>query len=184
MADIFVRNWEQRDIPLLAHWIANTPKNLLDPTIFGYPQTTVLVAHTNKPVAALPVQLTMTLESLAFPPGASVTQKAAALAQLIKSAVYLARDKKIAELYFYTTDDSIAEFAKSHHFEEIQARTLRLRVSDLEDATKSIAGGTGSSRAVGRPGDHGSEPDAANVQQLPADSAIIGNTASECSQPG
>jgi N-acetylglutamate synthase-like GNAT family acetyltransferase len=179
MADIFVRNWEQRDIPLLAHWISNTPKNLLDPTIFGYPQTTVLVAHTNKPVAALPVQLTMTLESLAFPPGASRHQKAAALAQLIKSAVYLARDKKIAELYFYTTDDSIAEFAKSHHFEEIQARTLRLRISNLEDATKSVAGGKGSGQSDGRPSDDGPEPNAADIQQLPADPAITGNTAAE-----
>jgi hypothetical protein len=179
MADIFVRNWEQRDIPLLAHWISNTPKNLLDPTIFGYPQTTVLVAHNNKPIAALPVQLTMTLESLAFPPGASRHQKAAALAQLIKSAVYLARDKKIAELYFYTTDDSIAEFAQAHHFKEIHARTLRLRISDLEDVTESQPGGTGSSPADGRPSDHSPESNAADVQQLPADPAITGNTAAE-----
>lgn len=179
MSDIFVRNWEQRDIPLLADWLANTPHNLVDPLVFGYPQTTTLIAHKSSPIAALPVQLTMTLESLAFPRGLSHTQKAAALAQLIKTAVYLARDKKIAEIYFFTSDDSIAEFALAHQFKEIPARTLRLRLSDLEDATKSQPGRESSGNTVGSPGLNDSESNAVDVQQLPADPTEFGDTASE-----
>jgi len=132
MNDIWVRKAEKRDIPLLAHWITNTPNNLLDPGVFNYPNTTVLVAHRDKPTAYLPVQLTMTLESLAFPPDAPKVHKAASIAQLIKTAVFMAREKQIAEIYFYTHDPSIAEFALRHKFEELPHRSFRLRVSDLE----------------------------------------------------
>lgn len=132
MADIWVRRAEQRDIPLLAHWMANTPNNLVDAAVFGYKNTQVYVAHKEKPVAFLPVQLTMTLESLAFPPDASEIQKAAAIAQLIKTAVFIAREKEIAEIFFYTSDPQIAEFALRHKFVELPHRSFKLKLSDLE----------------------------------------------------
>ena len=134
MADIYVRKAEQRDIPLLAHWMTNTPNNLVDAAVFRYKNTQVYVAHKEKPVAFLPVQLTMTLESLAFPPDATETQKAAAIAQLIKTAVFIAREKEIAEIFFYTSDPTIAEFAQRHRFKELPHRSFRLRLSDLETA--------------------------------------------------
>lgn len=139
MSDIFVRKAESRDVPLLAHWMSNTPHNLADGRIFGYKHTQVYVAHKEKPVAFLPVQLTMTLESLAFPPDANEVQKAAAIAQLIRTAVFVAREQQIAEIFFYTGDDSIAEFAKRHKFEEMPHRTLRLRIADLEGPHETVS---------------------------------------------
>jgi hypothetical protein len=133
MSDIFVRKAEPRDVPLLAHWMTNNSTvNLVDPAIFSYKHTQVYVAHRDKPIAFLPVQLTMTLESLAFPPDASDLQKAAAIAQLIKTAVFIAREKEIAEIYFYTTDPAIASFALGHKFTELPGRSFRLRIADLE----------------------------------------------------
>lgn len=134
MSDIYIRKAEQRDIPLLAHWMANTPNNLVDAAVFGYKNTQVYVAHKDKPVAFMPIQLTATLESLAFPPDASETQKAAAIAQLIKTAVFIAREKEISEIYFYTSDPKIAAFAQRHKFEELPHRSFRLRIRDLEAA--------------------------------------------------
>jgi N-acetylglutamate synthase-like GNAT family acetyltransferase len=132
MNDIWIRKAEQRDIPLISQWMSDQArKNDVDPAVFGYPNTQVYVAHKDKPVAFLPVQLTMTLESFAFAPDSTEIQKAAAIAQLIKTAVFIAREKQIAEIYFYTTDDSIAEFALRHKFREM-GRSLRLRVADLE----------------------------------------------------
>jgi hypothetical protein len=135
MKDIFVRKAEPRDIPLLAHWLHNSPfASDVDATVFAYPNTQVYVAHRDKPVGMLPLQLTMTVESFAYPPDASDTQKAAALAQLIKTAVFIAREKQIAEIFFNTTDEHMATFAAAHGFREM-GRSFRLRLSDLESAT-------------------------------------------------
>jgi N-acetylglutamate synthase-like GNAT family acetyltransferase len=140
MSDIWVRKAEKRDVPLLAQWMSNTPNNLVDPAVFAYPNTQVYVAHKDKPVAFLPVQLTMTLESLAYPPDATDTQKAAAIAQLFKTAVFIAREKQIAEIYFYTSDPTIATFALRHGFHELPHRSLRLKIGDLETVEQSVSG--------------------------------------------
>jgi len=135
MNDIWIRKAEQRDIPLISQWMSDqAQKNDIGfGAVLGYPNTQVYVAHKDKPVAFLPVQLTMTLESFAFAPGSTEVQKAAAIAQLIKTAVFIAREKQIAEIYFYTTDDTIAAFAARHKFREM-GRSFRLRLSDLERA--------------------------------------------------
>jgi hypothetical protein len=132
MSDIYVRKAEQRDIPLLAHWLQNSPFAAdIDPAVFGYKNTQVYIAHKEKPVGALPIQLTMTLETFAYPPGASDLQKAAALAHLFKAAVFIAREKDINEIYFNTTDPAIASFALGHKFQEM-GRSFRCRIADLE----------------------------------------------------
>jgi len=135
--DTYVRKAEQRDIPLLALWIKHHPfASDIDAAVFGYKQSQVYVAHKETPVGAIPIQLTMTLESFLYPPGASDLQKAAAIAHLFKTAVFIAREKDIAEIYFNTTDPAIAAFALGHKFHEM-GRSFRLRISDLESAPQS-----------------------------------------------
>ena len=141
MSDLFVRTAEKRDIPLLAHWITSNPGNMLDTHIFDYPRTLTLVAHRDKPVAFLPVQEVIQMESLAFAPDTTDAQKAYALAQLLRVLVYKAREQNFKEIYFYTADDQLAEFALKHKFEEMPKRTFRLRIADLEqpsDSTVSV----------------------------------------------
>jgi hypothetical protein len=181
MSDTYVRKAEQRDIPLLAHWMSNNAeKNLVDPAVFGYPNTQVYVAHKDWPIAFMPVQLTMTLESLGFKPDASVTQRAEALAQLFKTAVFVAREKQIAEIYFVTGDDSTAEFAKNHGFKELSSlRTLRLRIADLECTPESIARGKECGERQHQPLEHNHRTDEPDVRQLPTDPGIAEHPAPE-----
>jgi N-acetylglutamate synthase-like GNAT family acetyltransferase len=135
MSDVWVRKAEKKDISILVDWLIRTKNNLVDPSIFLYPLVTTLAAFVYRGlVAFLPLQITMTLESLAISPDASKIQTAAAIAQLIKMAVFTARNQGIREVYFLCADNSTAEFALHHGFEELHHRTFRLKLDSLEDS--------------------------------------------------
>src|ERR1700733_2365447 len=100
-ADIFVRRAEKKDKPLLIKWLISTARNLIDPAIFQYPLITILAAFKQKgPIAFLPLQQVTMLESLAINPDARRIETAAAIAQLIKTAVFMSRSSGVREVYF------------------------------------------------------------------------------------
>lgn len=133
MEHIWVRKIEQRDIPQLGQWLVNTPNNLFDRDVFFYPQTTTNVAYKHdRKIGFMPMQLATILESLAFNPDATEREKALALAELVKVAVWQSRERGVKEIYFVCKDESTAEFAKRHHFEEMPHRTFRLKIDSLE----------------------------------------------------
>lgn len=116
----------------LAEWATKTPHNLLDEVAVARPETTVLLAHNDKPITFLPVQIVAALESLATNPDATDLEKAKALEQLVKTIAFLARKQGIHEIYFYTKDDDVAKLAIRHGFEDMPHRTLRLNLDKLE----------------------------------------------------
>lgn len=139
MKPVWVRQLKVDDQKYLAKWMVETPQNLLDPDVFGYPETSILVAHDEQPLIFMPIQLTATLESLAVRPGASPLQVAEALKQLIKATVLLAGAKGIHELYFLCKDPDVVKLAKHHGFEELPWTTLRLKIDKLEKHEQASA---------------------------------------------
>lgn len=132
MQNIWVRKIEKRDVAELGQWLNDTPQNLFDPAVFFYPQTSTDVAFKrDKKIGFMPMQLVAMLESLGFNPEATEREKAIALSELVKSAMWKAREKGIKEIYFVCKDDSTAEFAKQL-FEELPHRTFRLKIDSLE----------------------------------------------------
>lgn len=135
MEHIWVRKAEQRDVAQLGQWLVNTPHNLFDRDVFFYPQTTTNVAFKReKKIAFMPMQLATVLESLAINPEASPRETAQALAELVKVAVTQSRERGIKEIYFVCKDESTAEYAKRHYFEELPHRTFRLKIDSLESS--------------------------------------------------
>jgi hypothetical protein len=133
MDHVWVRKVEKRDVAELGQWLNETPDNLFDPAPFFYPLTTTDVAFKrDKKIGFMPAQQVMMLESLAFNPASTERERAIALSELMKSAIAHARDKQVKEIYFVCKDDSTAEFAKRHLFEELKHRTFRLKIDSLE----------------------------------------------------
>jgi hypothetical protein len=130
---IYVRPAEAKDAELFTEWAkASAQINLFDPDVMSYPSTVTLVAHSDQPEVFMPLQTTVTLESLAPRPGISPLTEAVALRELIHAAALMAHMAKVKELYFLCKDDRVIELAKRHGFEELPFTTLRLKLDKIE----------------------------------------------------
>jgi N-acetylglutamate synthase-like GNAT family acetyltransferase len=132
--DIWVRSMEQRDIPKFVKYLTTTARNLVDEAVYKYPLLKTLVAHSQRKIVAfMSSQTVLMLEALAINQDSRKLEVASALAQLTKMTVLRAREAGIRELYMVIGDDSTAQFAKLHKFEEIPGRLFRLKIDSLED---------------------------------------------------
>lgn len=131
MKQLWVRPYEhEKDCNELSKWLEGTANNLADSAVLAYPSTAILCAHEDRrSIAFMPVQTTVTLESLAINPDATPRETAEALKQLTKTVAFLAQSKQIKEIYFLCADDSTADFALRHGFEEMPHRTLRMKLA-------------------------------------------------------
>lgn len=134
MKQIWVRPANAGDSQNLAEWLVyNADKNLLDEKAVTRPGTMIFCAHDDKPLVYMPLQFVGVLESLAPRPGATQTELAAALKELVKTAAFSCRSMNVHEIMFVCKDDKLADLAVKHGFEELPFRTLRLRLDDLEE---------------------------------------------------
>jgi N-acetylglutamate synthase-like GNAT family acetyltransferase len=133
MKQVWVRPLEERDLPKLADWITRiADKNILDPDVLKYPETTVLCAHTDKQRLFMPVQLAAMLESLAPAPDLTPMEFSECIKQLVKAVALAARGKGVHEVYFLCKDEDVVKLAKHHGFEELPYKTLRLKLDRIE----------------------------------------------------
>jgi len=118
------------DAEVIAKWLAaDASKNLYDKDVFFYPSTLLLKTSTaDEPIAFLPAQLTLTIDSPAFNPNATKLQIALSLKKLMIEFVTRSYERGVREVNFFTASDDMAEFAIKHGFEEIKYRLFRLKL--------------------------------------------------------
>ena len=118
-----------------AEWSLANPHSGFDPEVPAYPSTVTLCAYDEHgPLAFLPLQQPLFLESLAPRPGATAAEIARALRELTQQAVTLANATGARELYFLGTEDGTNRLAENQLFERMPWPVYRLRLRDLEDA--------------------------------------------------
>lgn len=108
-------------------WLEQVPE--FDKGIMTYPTLRVLCAYNGSPVAYLPIQQAIVLESLAIKPGASSLEAAQAMRDLVKGAELTASADKVREIYFIGTDKTVVESAQKSGFEVLPWPVLRMKLS-------------------------------------------------------
>jgi hypothetical protein len=116
------------DTKQIVDWLNLNPFNLFDPAILKYPTLRVLCAYDESPVAYLPTQRVLVLESIAPNPIASDSARAQALRDLVKGAELLASSDAIKEIYFIASDPAVTNIALSNGFEQLPWPLLRLKL--------------------------------------------------------
>jgi hypothetical protein len=116
---------------VLGKWLVGTPNNLFDPGILKYPTLRTLCSYDTgdpEPVAFLPTQRALMLESLAVNPAALIVDKGQAFRDLVKGAELLASSDGIRELYFICKDKNVLDVARGRGFELIEFPVVRMRL--------------------------------------------------------
>ena len=116
------------DAASLIEWLNTTKKNLFDPTILQYPTLRTLCSYDGQPIAYLPTQRALFLESLAVNPVASLMDRAQAFRDLVKGSQLLAASDGIRELYMLCEDEAVLKVAESHGFERLPYPSVRLKL--------------------------------------------------------
>lgn len=129
--NIWVRRITEHDTPQLAQWLTETPHNYYDQAVYFYPHTVTLVAASDRNLVYMPIQRTITLESLAVNPDTTNGEKAIAMVELIRTAVYEASLQGVKEIYFVATNPDTAHFAERRKLERIQHPVYRIKVDAL-----------------------------------------------------
>jgi hypothetical protein len=116
------------DAPALVEWLNGTKGNLFDPRILEYKTLRTLCSYDGQPIAYLPTQRTLFLESLAVNPAASLMDRAQAFRDLVKGAELLAASDAIRELYMLCADEAVLKIAQGHGFERVPYPLVRMKL--------------------------------------------------------
>jgi|SRR5215472_1135537 len=119
------------DARQIVEWLNGNVGNLYDPDILTYPTLRVLCSYDRRdvdPVAYLPTQQALMLESLAINPKAKDLTLAQAARDLVKGAQLLASTSGIREIYCLSTDPQILKIAENHGFERVPYPVVRLKL--------------------------------------------------------
>ena len=117
-------------------WLCSTPQNLFDPAVLGYQSSLTFCVENGEPLLYMPLQVTLTMESIGRKPGIRHRDMAVALVQLIEGTRRFAQGAKIAEVYFICAEPGIIEQAQHFGFEKIMEdkehgkALFRMKVSD------------------------------------------------------
>jgi hypothetical protein len=116
------------DAEQIVDWLNANPANEFDPGILKYPTLQVLCSYNSEPVAYLPTQHALFLESVAMNPEASEADQPQALRDLVKGAELLASKDGVKEIYFLATDPKVLKIAVDHGFQQLPWPLLRLKL--------------------------------------------------------
>lgn len=128
MHQLKVRYITPDDQKKFIEWVNSTPNNLYDSGVLAYPTLNVLCSYNDSPVAYLPVQQALFLESLAVKQGASPLETGQAFRDLVKGAELHASSIGIKELYFLCKDENVLKVAENHGFERIPWPLVRMKL--------------------------------------------------------
>lgn len=130
---LWVRPARPDDALQFAEWSLANPHNGFDPAVPAYPSSLTLCAYDEHgPLAYLPLQQPVFLESLALRPDATPAETALALRELTQAAVTHAHARGAGELYFLGTEDGTNRMAENQLFERLPWPVYRLRLRDLD----------------------------------------------------
>ena len=121
----YLRDGDQKTF---IEWVNSTPNNLWDDAVLKYPTLRIICAYNGAPVAFLPVQQALILESLAVSDIAPLLDKAQAFRDLVKAAELHASAQQMRELYFICKDETVLKLAEGHGFERIEFPIVRLKL--------------------------------------------------------
>lgn len=114
-------------------WAKNNPDNGFDPEVPRYPSTiTWCVYDRHGPLAYMPMQQPLIMDSLAVRPGATKAEIATALKELTQQFVTQAHIRGAGEILFLGTEDGTNQMAANQLFEKLPYTVYRLRVKDTE----------------------------------------------------
>ena len=116
------------DAAQVVEWLNANKGNLFDPSILKYPTLRILCAYNGAPVAYLPTQRALILESIAVNPSAPDLDRAQALRDLVKGSQVIASSEGIRELYLFGQDERVLKIAERHGFERLPWPILRLKL--------------------------------------------------------
>lgn len=130
MEQLKVRIADEGDAGRIVEWLNKNHGNLYDPEILTYPTLRVLCSYDTKgqPVAYLPTQQAIFLESFAPSPDAERLYLGEAARDLVKGAELVASMNKIREIYMVSTDARILAIAEKHGFERLPYPLVRLKL--------------------------------------------------------
>jgi hypothetical protein len=130
---IFVRPARSEEAVQFLDWSKRNTASEFDPEVARYPSTVTFCAYDGDgPLAYMPIQQPLFMESLAPRPGADKSRIAAALKELTQAAVTQAHVQGKGEIYFLGTDESTDAMAANHVFEKLPYSVYRLKLKDLE----------------------------------------------------
>lgn len=133
MRQIWVRPAMQGEGEIVLQWMMANPENGFDPDVICYPSTMTFCAFDqNGPIAYMPVQRPLMLESLAIKPDAAPERVSLALKELIQQAITQAHIQGAGEIYFLGSSDETNKFAANQLFEELPYKVYRVKLADLE----------------------------------------------------
>lgn len=128
MIELKLRFAKPEESKQIVEWLNGSTRNDFDSDILTYPTLRVLCSYNHKPVAYLPTQTVLMLESMAKNPDAEPLQYAQALRDLVKGAEVVASADGIQEIWMASSDDTVVKMAQSRGFEVIHCRVLRLKL--------------------------------------------------------
>jgi hypothetical protein len=129
---IWIRAAKSSEAELFTKWtIDNIEKNHIDPDILGYPSTRILCAYDKDgPIAFMPAQLPVMMESLAFRPGITNHEAAAALKAFLQEVISSCYETGVGEIYFLSSEPTVAKMAERYGFEKLELTAYRLKVKN------------------------------------------------------
>lgn len=130
---VTVRLATEKDAEEFLKWESTTPKNLFDPAIAQYPSLRTLVSEIDgEPALYTPFHPVIVVESLGHRPGLSPRHNAIAIYRADQAIEQLARDYKMAEIWWMCADETLIKAAQARGYEVVQTKVLRKRVSQCE----------------------------------------------------
>ena len=100
-------------------WFSSTERNCFDPDVLGHPTTMTLCVENGQPLLYMPLQLTLTMESLGKKPGIRKREMAFALVEMIEAVKKLAFQMKITEVYFLCIESTVINQAEKFGFKRV-----------------------------------------------------------------
>lgn len=130
---IFIRPATREDGQLFAEWSRNTPNNAWDPDVALYPSTITWVAYDRSgPLAFMPMQCPLMMESIASRPGASKSEIAVAMKEFTQMFVSQAHIRGAGEIYFLGSESGTDHMAENQIFEKLNYTVYRVKLKDLQ----------------------------------------------------
>lgn len=138
MKPIFVRPAMAKDSQDFLDWSLAAKDSGFDPDVPNYPTSVTFAAYNEDgPIAYLPMQAPIVLESLAAKPDATPLEIASALRDFVKTAILQCHIRGIGEIMFIGTSPETNLFAEnSKIFTKVEYPVYRLKISKLEKKTK------------------------------------------------
>jgi|SRR6267154_3281520 len=129
MRQLKIRLAGVNDTEQLAEWLASTKGNFFDADIFKSPTLAALCSYNGDgPIAYLPAQNVLVLESLAVKPGAAPLDAGQSFRDLVKGMEILASMRGIKEMYLPCADERVLAVAENHGFERLPYPIARLKL--------------------------------------------------------